>query len=128
MPLPRMLVIALAFAAFVTSGAAIVRADDAPTFVVDPLFTQHCARCHNINGINGVCPDLSTIGTRRDEAYIRESIMEPNAYIVPGFPKDIMPKFSLVLKPAEVDQLVKFLLTLKGQTVDHERVNKGVKW
>lgn len=107
-------------------GVASLRAEEA--FQVDPLFTKNCARCHNINGINSVCPDLSTIGERRDAAYIRESIMEPNAYIVPGFPRDVMPKFSLILQPEEIDQLVKFLLTLKGQAVDPERVKKGVKW
>ena len=127
MLLHRMLAMAIALVAVVACGAGLVRAQDA-AHTPDPLFTQYCARCHNINGINGVCPDLSTIGARRDEAYIRESIMEPNAYIVPGFPKDVMPKFSLILKPEEVDQLVKYLLTLKGQTVDHDRVHKGVKW
>ncbi|HEX7929111.1 MAG TPA: cytochrome c [bacterium] len=110
-------------------GSALpVRAEDAPTPVLDPLFVQHCARCHNVNGINGVCPDLSTIGARRDEAYIRESIVDPNAYIVPSFPKDVMPRFALILKPEEVDHLVKYLLTLKGQYRDEERIKKGVKW
>jgi mono/diheme cytochrome c family protein len=93
-----------------------------------PLFVQWCARCHNINGMNSVCPDLSTIGQRQTEAYIRTSIMEPNAYIVPGFPKDVMPKFSLLLKPEEIDELVAYLLTLKGQTVDPNVVGKKVGW
>lgn len=54
--------------------------------------------------------------------------MEPNAYIVPGFPKDVMPKFSLLLKPEEIDELVAYLLTLKGQTVDPNVVGKKVGW
>lgn len=95
---------------------------------MEPLFKQHCMRCHNINGVRGVCPDLSDIGARRDEAYIRTSILEPNAYVVPGFPKDVMPFFKFILKPEEVDKLVAYLETLKGQTVDKERVGKGVKW
>lgn len=94
----------------------------------NPLFVQWCSRCHNINGMNAVCPDLSTIGQRQTEAYIRQSIVEPNAYIVPGFPKDVMPKFSLILKPEEIDALVAYLLTLKGQTADPNVVGKKVGW
>lgn len=101
--------------------------DKQPT-VIEPLYTQWCARCHNLNGLNAVCPDLSTIGARRDEAYIRLSINDPNAYIVPGYPRDVMPNFSLLLKPDEVDTLVKFLLTLKGQTIDPNKVGQKVQW
>jgi len=96
--------------------------------VLHPLFVQWCARCHNVNGVNAVCPDLGTIGTRRDEAYIRQSILDPNAYIVPGFPRDVMPNFSTLLKPEEVDKLTGFLLTLKGQTLDPNKAGKKVQW
>ncbi|MBZ5706967.1 MAG: cytochrome c [Acidobacteriia bacterium] len=93
-----------------------------------PLFVQWCARCHNVIGVNAVCPDLGTIGARRDEAYIRQSLLDPNAYIVPGYPRDVMPNFTTLLKPEEVDQLVKFLLTLKGQYLDPNKAGKKVQW
>ena len=96
---------------------------------IEPLFQKNCMRCHNINGVNSVCPDLSTIGKRHDAAYIRQSILEPNAYIVPGFPKDVMPlNFKEQLTPQQVDKIVAFLLTLKGQTIDKARAKQGVKW
>jgi|SRR5579863_693011 len=92
-------------------------------------FTDNCARCHNINGLRAVCPDLSTIGLRADAAYIRQSILDPNAVIVPGFPADVMPQnFAKILTSGQVDTLVQFLLTLKGQTADPGRVGKAVKW
>jgi len=103
-------------------AAGLAQAQNAVPVQVPALFTDNCARCHNINGVNAVCPDLSTIGLRRDAAYIRQSILDPNAYIVPGYPMNVMPlNFAQVLKPEEVDTLVKFLLTLKGQTVDPNR-------
>jgi mono/diheme cytochrome c family protein len=94
----------------------------------DPLFTQWCARCHNINGMNTVCPDLSTIGLRQTEGYILQSIVDPNAYIVPGFPRDVMPNFAQTLKPEEIVKLVAYLMSLKGQTADPNVVGKKVQW
>ena len=114
-----------AFALFSLAAGLGIPASAAEPAQPNPLFTQWCARCHNINGMNAVCPDLSTIGQRRDEAYIRQSILDPNAYIVPGFPKDVMPNFSKILKPAEVDALVTYLVTLKGQTADPNLAGKG---
>ena len=80
-----------------------------------------------------ICPNLGNIaaeaarivrlrdyrGHARDAAgYIRESIVDPNAYIVPG-PQyrtadghSVMPKNSAeTLAPRDVDDLVAFLLT-----------------
>jgi nitric oxide reductase subunit C len=52
------------------------------------------------------------------EEYIRESIINPNGYLVPGqtFSVDgqsIMPPLVSVLKPEEIDQLVAYLATFK---------------
>jgi cytochrome c oxidase cbb3-type subunit III len=39
-----------------------------------------CAQCHRINGAGGrMGPDLSAIGMARSAAYLRQSILEPNA-------------------------------------------------
>jgi nitric oxide reductase subunit C len=52
------------------------------------------------------------------EEYIRESILTPHAYVVPGptFSAgglSIMPPFSTMLKPEEIEQLVAYLATFK---------------
>lgn len=55
-----------------------------------------CVGCHPAGG--GVGPDLATIGERVPdgydsvEAYIRESIVNPNAVLADGYAADIMPK------------------------------------
>ena len=52
-------------------------------------------------------------------AYIRESILTPTAYLVPGANFSINgqsmmpPNFSQTLEPAQVDALVAYLMTLK---------------
>jgi nitric oxide reductase subunit C len=95
-----------------------------------------CASCHNINKPwpgGEICPNLGNIaseaariiklpayrGAARDAAgYIRESITNPNAYIVPGpnyrTPQgdSVMPKdFLSSLPKQDLDDLVAFLMT-----------------
>ncbi len=93
-----------------------------------------CFSCHSIQeGVTLVGPSLAGLGTRAartiaspsyhgaaktPDDYIRESILRPNAYLVPGPTysaggQSIMPPFDQVLKPDEVDQLVAFLATFK---------------
>jgi nitric oxide reductase subunit C len=52
------------------------------------------------------------------EDYLRESILQPNAYVVPGPTfgaggQSVMPPFAGMLKPEEIDQLVAYLATFK---------------
>lgn len=83
-----------------------------------------CGGCHVIENLSAgiVGPPLSEIGsvaeTRLEgmiaEEYIRESILNPNAYVVEGYNPDIMPKnFGEVLGNGELDDLVAFLSSLK---------------
>jgi nitric oxide reductase subunit C len=94
-----------------------------------------CTSCHDIThpfpgGV--VCPNLGNIaseaarivnlpdyhGQAKDAAgYIRESIVNPNAYIVPGENyhssdgQSVMPKnFAQILTPQQIDDLVAFLM------------------
>lgn len=48
------------------------------------------------------------------EAYVRDSILNPGAYTVAGFPEDAMPR-DLVdqMSQEELEALVAYLLTLK---------------
>jgi cytochrome c551/c552 len=81
------------------------------------LFEQNgCGSCHTYApaGSSGkVGPDLDNLasdaqkaGKPRD-AYAHESIADPNAYVVPGFPEGVMPTFQL--SAAQLDDLVAFL-------------------
>ena len=91
------------------------------------LFQERgCKACHSIDGTPGLGPTLKglfgktvtvlTDGKERklvaDEAYLRKSILEPNADIVKGFPP-IMPPLKGLLTDQEIDALVSYLKGLK---------------
>lgn len=81
-----------------------------------------CANCHEPNLIGQrLGPALEHIGTaaatRRPglsaEEYIRQSILDPGAYVVPGY-QDSMPRdLGRDLSPTDLDALVAYLLSLK---------------
>jgi cytochrome c oxidase subunit II len=85
------------------------------------LFTQGetstgataCGACHKLadaGTAGGVGPDLDKVLKGKDAAFIKQSIVDPNAEIAPGFDKGIMPdNFGKLLSGAEVDALVKYL-------------------
>jgi cytochrome c oxidase subunit II len=72
-----------------------------------------CGACHtlaeaNTNGTTG--PDLDQVLKGKDAAFIKESIVNPDAEVAKGFGKGIMPpNYKSTLSAAEVDALVKFL-------------------
>jgi mono/diheme cytochrome c family protein len=83
-----------------------------------------CAGCHAIQGISTgvVGPNLTQIGeiaaTREDgtsaEDYTRQSILNPNAFVVEGFQPNIMPQnYSQQLSSRQLDDLIAFLLAQK---------------
>jgi len=91
-----------------------------------------CGSCHTIAGLsNGkVGPDLTHIGTVAEERakeaglasaeeYIRQSIVDPDAFIAPDCPsgpcpEGVMPTaFGKILTPDRIDALVTFLMRLK---------------
>jgi mono/diheme cytochrome c family protein len=82
------------------------------------LFNQQgCGSCHTFQpaGSNGkVGPDLDHLAADAAKAnqgsvtqYATESIKNPAAYVVPGYPSGVMPKFTLTDK--QVADLVAFL-------------------
>jgi cytochrome c oxidase subunit 2 len=92
------------------------------------LFTGDggCGACHKLAdaGTSGtVGPDLDEVvaaakkfgkGQSPDE-YIRESIVKPDAFVVPGFPKGTMPgDFETRLGKDKIDALVQYLLKAGG--------------
>src|SRR3954454_24576439 len=72
-----------------------------------------CGACHtlseaNTNGTTG--PDLDQVLKGKDAAFIKQSIVQPDAEIAKGYAKGIMPpNYGSTLSGAEVDALVKFL-------------------
>ena len=50
-----------------------------------------------------------------DDAYLRESILQPNAKIVAGYPASVMPAYGTLLKDDEVNSIVAYLHTLEKQ-------------
>jgi cytochrome c oxidase subunit 2 len=72
-----------------------------------------CGACHKLaeaRTAGGTGPDLDKVLTGKDAAFIKESIVRPDAEIAQGFGKGIMPpNYGDTLTPAEVDALVKFL-------------------
>ena len=102
-----------------------------PTFVLTPapdpgrliFMSQGCAACHTIAGISNPTsgatsgPDLTHIATiaaiRKPslaaEAYIIESIQDPEAFVVARF-KPLMPALAGGITTRELEDLVAFLL------------------
>ncbi len=61
-------------------------------------FEANCASCHNDRDFHNaplyMAPDLSNIGGQATAAYIKESILDPNAVVVPGYNRNAHPNFS----------------------------------
>jgi cytochrome c oxidase subunit II len=72
-----------------------------------------CATCHTLAdaGAKGqVGPDLDKVLKGKDAAFIKQSILDPDKEIAPGFQGGVMPgNFGDTLSPEQVDALVKYL-------------------
>jgi cytochrome c oxidase subunit 2 len=78
-----------------------------------------CGSCHTFKPANAngkIGPDLDGLAADAQKAgkpledYVKESIVDPEAYIVPGYQKGVMPTtYGNTLTPAQVDALVGYL-------------------
>jgi cytochrome c oxidase subunit II len=72
-----------------------------------------CGSCHTLAdaGTTGtVGPDLDKVLKGKDAAFIKQSILDPNKVIAPGYQPNIMPpNFGDTLSPQQVDALVGYL-------------------
>jgi len=85
---------------------------------------QGCASCHSLDGSKLVGPSwLGVYGSEEklsdgstvivDDAYIRNSIIDPNAQIVAGYPANVMAQdYETRLKPEEIDALIAYIKSL----------------
>jgi cytochrome c oxidase subunit II len=74
--------------------------------------TDSQGRCPNLVGLFGTTVPLAGGGTvKADEAYIRESILEPNAKVVAGF-QPIMPTFQGLVTEEGLVQLIEYVKSL----------------
>jgi cytochrome c oxidase subunit 2 len=84
------------------------------------VFDQNgCGSCHTLKaaGTTGkVGPDLDDLPAAASKAgkplegFVRESIVDPNAYVAPGFSKNVMPATFGSLPKDQLDALVQYLL------------------
>lgn len=82
-----------------------------------------CITCHSLDaGVVIVGPSMDGIGSRAGstisgmsaEDYLEESIVDPDAYLVSGFPAGTMPQvWQDELTGDQIDQLVAYMLNVK---------------
>jgi cytochrome c oxidase subunit 2 len=108
-------------------GAASSGGGSASTAAGKTVFENNaCSSCHTLAaaGATGkVGPDLDKLPAYAKQAgqplesFVRQSIVDPNAYVQPGFPSSVMPQtFGSSLSKSQLDALVQFLVssTKKG--------------
>ena len=75
-----------------------------------------CSSCHTLSdaGASGnVGPNLDKVLATRDDAFIKQSIVDPGAFVEKGFPNGVMPTtYGKDLKAADLAALVKYLSTV----------------
>jgi cytochrome c oxidase subunit 2 len=77
-----------------------------------------CSGCHTLAAAHAtgqVGPDLDKVlvGKYHTVAFIKQSIVKPNAFITPGFNKNIMPpNFGTSLSPAKLNAVVNYLYSV----------------
>jgi len=78
-----------------------------------------CGSCHTLQAASAtgkVGPDLDKLPAYAQQAgkpldaFVHESIVDPNAYVQPGFPASVMPSFASLPKD-QLDALVSFLVS-----------------
>ncbi len=81
--------------------------------------TYGCIACHRLGAANNVAPSYEGIAQRAAErrppmpaaAYIYESIVNPSAYIVDGYPNSMIQNFATQLSDRELGDIIAYLLT-----------------
>jgi mono/diheme cytochrome c family protein len=94
------------------------------------MYQNFCAACHSLDGTKRIGPSFRGLAgsTRKaldpangktqeataDADYLRQSIMDPAAFVVEGYP-NIMPPMAGLLSESQLAALTQFLLNTKGK-------------
>jgi cytochrome c oxidase subunit 2 len=95
-----------------------------PSQIGAQVFTNKCSACHNVTAEKKVGPGfkglfgsdkefMKAAATTADENYIRESILNPNAKIVKGYPEGVMPTFAGQISEEEISGLIEYIKSVK---------------
>ncbi len=101
--------------------------DPGPPEGAQLLTIKGCTACHSLDGskligptfkgVFGITETVLTDGVAReivvDEEYIRKSMLEPDADLVEGYPKGLMPPQGTLVKDEEMDAIIEVLKELK---------------
>ncbi len=95
------------------------------------LYQNFCAACHSLDDTKLVGPTFRGLagskkkvldpasGTTREVKatadYLRQSILEPNALLVEGYPENLMPPVGAILTAAQIDELVNYIVKASGR-------------
>ncbi len=102
----------------------------------EKLFQQlGCSTCHLLDE-QGRCPILRNVygnpvklddgrTVTADDAYVRESILNPNAKIVSGFKRDIMPTFQGQVSEEGLMQLIAYIKSLSKTQQPNQTIGAG---
>jgi cytochrome c oxidase subunit 2 len=102
------------------------------------LFEQYgCVTCHVLDS-QGRCPSLRNVfgnpvqledghTVLANEAYVRESILNPNAKIVKGYKRDIMPVFQGQISEDGLLQLIVYIKSLSASPAPTKAAAKQVQ-
>ena len=91
-----------------TSTATTASVDGAQVFA-----TEGCTGCHTLADAGSTAttgPDLDAALKGKDEAFIKQSIADPGAFVEKGYPPNVMPtSYGTSLSPEQLDALVAYL-------------------
>jgi cytochrome c len=89
------------------------------------LYRTYCSACHSLDGTKLVGPSfLGMVGAKRnvlvgetgetravkvDTDYLKQSILDPNALLVEGYPKDLMPPVGAYLIDKQLEDLLSYI-------------------
>jgi cytochrome c oxidase subunit 2 len=100
----------------------------------ESLFQQYgCVTCHVVDQ-KGRAPSLRNVFghpvqledgriVTADEAYVRESILNPNAKVVSGYKRDVMPVFQGQISEEGLLELIVYIKSLSNPAAQPQAIN-----